>query len=385
MKSDVIRDTEDHISEEGLQKSATRLVGPGAVLVVMRSGILRHSVPVGVNAIPVALNQDMRAMIPDERIEPRYLARLIEGHQAELLRAWSKEGTTVESLESDLLGETEVPVPPRFQQCAIADFLDQETQTIDALVRAKERVLNLLAEKRQGLIIQAVTRGLNPNVPLRDSGLRWLGKIPKHWTTERLRFFLTVLEQGWSPQAEERVPENGAWGVLKLNSVNRGVFDRTKAKALPPGLTIQPNLEIRPLDFLVTRANTPELVGDVCFVTESAPRLILCDLIYRLRLKEKRINGAFLNYFLLSPTGRIQIAADARGSSNSMVKISQEHIKNWWIPVPPLTEQAAIVTHVLTETAKLDALRAATERTISLLKERRAALIAAAVTGQIEV
>lgn len=149
MKSDVIRDTEDHISEEGLQNSATRLVGAGAVLVVMRSGILRHSVPVAINAIPVALNQDMRAMIPDERIEPRYLVRLIEGHQAELVRAWSKEGTTVESLESDLLGETEIPVPPRWQQRNIADYLDRETARLDALIASKEKVLRLLAEKRR--------------------------------------------------------------------------------------------------------------------------------------------------------------------------------------------------------------------------------------------
>lgn len=110
---------------------------------------------------------------------------------------------------------------------------------------------------------------------------------------------------------------------------------------------------------------------------------MLCDLIYRLTLREEVIDGKFLGYFLTLPEGRGQIEADARGTSGSMVKISQDHIKDWWIPVPPPDEQAAIVAQVGRETGVLDELRGATERTIALLKERRAALIATAVTGRI--
>ena len=111
---------------------------------------------------------------------------------------------------------------------------------------------------------------------------------------------------------------------------------------------------------------------------------MLCDLIYRLTLREDTIDGRFLGYFLTLPEGRGQIEADARGTSGSMVKISQEHIKDWWIPLPPLDEQVAIVSQVGREAGALDKLRSATERTIALLKERRAALIAAAVTGKIQ-
>ncbi|HVZ32038.1 MAG TPA: restriction endonuclease subunit S, partial [Polyangiaceae bacterium] len=102
MKNGAVEDTEDHITPDGLDASATKLVDPGAVLLVVRSGILRHSIPVAINRVTVALNQDMRALIPHPSIEPRYLARLIEGHQQELLNTWSKLGSTVESLESDL-------------------------------------------------------------------------------------------------------------------------------------------------------------------------------------------------------------------------------------------------------------------------------------------
>jgi type I restriction enzyme S subunit len=126
-------------------------------------------------------------------------------------------------------------------------------------------------------------------------------------------------------------------------------------------------------------------VGDACFVDQTRPRLMLCDLIYRLTLREDTIDGRFLGYFLTLPEGRGQIEADARGTSGSMVKISQDHIKDWCIPVPPPDEQVAIVAQVGRETCALDEMRRATERTIGLLKERRFALIAAAVTGQLEV
>jgi type I restriction enzyme S subunit len=275
-----------------------------------------------------------------------------------------------------------MPLPPIDEQRAIVEYLDRETARLDGLVAAKERGLGLLAEKRRALITRAVTRGLDSSVPLRDSGIPWLGEIPAHWGTERLRWLIRTIEQGWSPEAENRGPNEDEWAVLKLNAVAHGQFNPSAAKALPVGLEARIDLEVHSGDFLITRANTPALVGDVCFVTEVPPRLMLCDLIYRLRLLDDRLDGQYLSHFFTSPMGREQIESDARGTSNSMVKISQEHIKNWWLPLPPIDEQRAIVAHIATETAKLDALRSATERTIALLKERRAALIAAAVTGR---
>lgn len=278
-----------------------------------------------------------------------------------------------------------LPVPPLSQQHAIAAYLDRETTRLGALVAAKEHVLGLLAEKRWALIARAVTRGLDPRGPVRDSGIPWLGKIPAHWRTARLRFLIGHLEQGWSPEAENREPSEDEWGVLKLNAVVRGRFDPSASKALPSHFPVRADLEVRSGDFLVTRSNTPAFVGDACFVSDTRPRLMLCDLIYRLSLIAERIDGRFLGHFLTLPEGRGQIETDARGTSNSMVKISQEHIKDWRVPVPPLDEQRAIVGRLDRETAKLDAMRSATERTIALLEERRAALIAAAVTGQIDV
>ena len=285
----------------------------------------------------------------------------------------------------DFVREYRVSVPPISSQLAIADYLDRETARLDRLVAEKERILRLLAEKRQSLITRAVTRGLDPDAPMRDSGIPWLGRIPVHWRTFRLRFLANHIEQGWSPSTENRRPSLAEWGVLKLNAVNQGRFDDAAAKAILPDMEPRTDLEIHAGDFLVTRSNTRLLVGDVCFVETTRPRLMLCDIIYRLRLHSDLIDGRFLAYFLMLPVGRCQIEVDARGTSASMVKISQEHIKDWRIPVPPVAEQHEILAQLAAETRTTDAARTATARTIALLEQRRSALISAAVTGQLDV
>lgn len=312
--------------------------------------------------------------------DPRWLGELLRSMNLnQYSQAAAQPGLAVE-----FISNLEVVVPPSQVQRAIAAYLDAETARIDALIAAKEKLLAILAEKRRAVITEAVTRGLDPNVAMRDSGIPWLGAIPAHWEEVRLRFLVDAIEQGWSPQADAREPADSEWGVLKLSAVNRGAFDPAAAKALPQELEPRTEYEVKEGDFLLTRANTPSLVGDACFVETTRPMLMLCDLIYRLRLRSDRIHGKYLAYFLTLRIGRSQIEADARGTSNSMVKISQEHIKSWRVPVPPVQEQLAIVEFLSKEVRALDRVERATLLTVRLLRERREAVIAAAVTGQLD-
>ncbi len=379
MKSHVIRDTEDHISERGLQDSATTLIEPGAVLIVVRSGILKHSIPVAINALPVALNQDMRAILPDERLDPRYLARLIEGHQAELLRSWSKEGATVESLESDLLGDTAIPVPPLPQQRAIADYLDRETARIDALVAAKERVLALLAEKRLALITRAVTRGLDPDVPLRDSGIPWLGEIPAHWETVALRFLVTITsgatpDTGNAEYWDGRIP----WVSpkdMKQHEIEDSQ-DHVSGLALSKSALhlIDPGAVLVVVRGMILAHSFPAAVNTKSVTINQDMKALRC---------KPPLNPFYLRDFFLGYEKHVVSLADS--SAHGTRKLETEMLGRLLVPLPPLVEQHEIVAYIASETAKLDNLSRATERTISLLKERRSALIAAAVTGQIDV
>jgi type I restriction enzyme S subunit len=154
-----------------------------------------------------------------------------------------------------------VAVPPLTTQRAIADYLDRERVRLDALVAAKERLLRLLAEKRRALITQAVTRGLDPRVPLHDSGIPWLSEVPAHWELQRLKFYLHRIEQRWSPQCDNTSADLNEWGVLKAGCVNAWDFDPSENKRLPDNVEPLINYEVRQGDVLMSRANTTALLG----------------------------------------------------------------------------------------------------------------------------
>lgn len=370
MKAGRIVDTEDHITSDGLANSATQMVPPNSVLIVMRSGILRHSIPVAINDVPVALNQDMRALVPDERLTPAFLARLIEGHQAELLQAWSKVGATVESLESDLVGDTLIPLPPRREQDAILTFLDRETARIDALTIAKQRVLDLLAEKRNAIIATAVICGLDPKVKLRNSGVPWLGEIPAHWETECARWLFRERDVRSETGDEELLTVSHLTGVTPRSEKNVNMFEAETNegyKLCEPG-----DLVINTLWAWMGAMGTAPVKGIVSpayNVYEPSPRLL----------------PAYVDLLARVPVFAQEVKRYSKGVWSSRLRLYPEGLFEVHLPVPPKEEQQAIVDHVERETIKLDAVRVATERTVALLKERRSALIAAAVTGQIEV
>ena len=328
---------------------------------------------------------ELLVMKPQPEINGKFLLYTLLNDGFISLVNSSTFGSKMPRADWDFIGGVNVPVPPSAEQRAIADFLDRETGRLDALMAAKEQWLELLAQKRRALITRAVTRGLNPKVPLQDSGMDWLGHVPKHWRVERLKFHLHKIEQGWSPQCENYPAEKEHWGVMKAGCVNGWEFNPNENKRLPDDLEPPLEYEIKSGDVLMSRANTTELLGSTALVRKVRPRLLLCDKLYRLDVDQTQMDKEYLVAFLRASAGRYQFERDATGASNSMQNIGQDSVRNVWVAVPPtLDEQRTIANYISTEASKLDALRAATERTLELLRERRAALIAAAVTGEIK-
>ncbi len=170
--------------------------------------------------------------------------------------------------------------PSPEEQQKIANFLDHETAKIDTLIEKQQQLIKLLKEKRQAVISHAVTKGLNPNAPMRDSGVEWLGKVPEHWEVTRIKYHTTLFEQGWSPQCDSRPAANDEYGVLKVGCVNHGVFKSAENKALPKELVPQIQYILKESDLLISRANTRELVGSAAVVNKDYSNLILCDKLY---------------------------------------------------------------------------------------------------------
>jgi type I restriction enzyme S subunit len=277
-----------------------------------------------------------------------------------------------------------VVVPPKAEQAAIAAFLDRETAKIDALIARQERLIAVLQEKRQALISHAVTKGLNPDAPMKESGVEWLGEVPENWQIGRFAYHLRQIETGWTPDSEQRLAQDDEWAVLKVGCVRNGQFFEDEHKALAPGVVVQPDLEVRPGDLLMSRANTLELVGSVGLIRKTRPHLTLSDKTFRLKLMPSML-PEYANYLLRSHAARSQIELQANGASQSMKNIGQDSIRRLVLPVPPVSEQTKIV-HWLDD--KACGLTEAIERVqgvVMALQERRTALISAAVTGKIDV
>jgi len=284
------------------------------------------------------------------------------------------------------LGSIRVPIPPKFEYGSIAIFLDHETAQIDALLAEQEKLIALLKEKRQAVISHAVTKGLDPSVPMKKSGVEWLGQVPEHWQIKRVKHLVLILEQGWSPQCEGfPVQSEEEWGVLKVGCVNGGVFRPQENKALPPELEPVPELGLTAGDVLISRANTRELVGGAAVILRDYPRLMLCDKLYRIRLLPDVCEPVFLALYLGSDRVRGQIELAATGASSSMLNIGQSTILELNLAVPPLDEQQQILKVVARQIGTIDVLVKEAQSAITLLQERRTALISAAVTGQIDV
>lgn len=355
MGSGVINDSIDHITPEAVRDSSTRLVDEGAVLVVVRSGILKHRIPVAIAGREVALNQDIKALVSRGEILPRYLRYFIEGMQEFLLVEWRKEGATVESLETEAMSVTHIPVPPHWEQSAIGAFLDRETTRIDALVIKQEELIELLREKHIALITNTVTKGLDPDVAMRDSGVEWLGEIPVHWSVQRLKT-ISQMQSGESITAHA-IEVTGPYPVFGGNGI-RGytanfTHDSNHILIGRQGAHCG-NVRVARGRFWASE--------HAVVVTPDVPNVVeWCSAL----LEAMNLN-------------RLSIAAAQPG-------LAVDRLREPRIPVPPVAEQLAIADFLGREASRINALIGRVNEAMDLLNEYRTALISAAVTGKIDV
>jgi type I restriction enzyme S subunit len=380
MKSERIVGAEESITEEGLSSSASILLPPGRVLMVVRSGILKHTIPVAINDTAVALNQDMKALTFDPtKCSNRFFFRWVQGHNEQLLLAWAKQGATVESIEHTYLADTVIPLPDVAEQTRIAEFLDRETAKIDGLVAEQRRLMELLKEKRQAVISHAVTRGLNPKAPLKPSGIEWLGDVPAHWDVRRVSSVSTKITNGYVGPTRDILTDNGIRYLQSLHIKNNQIrFDepyfvseewsnRHSKSILEAG------------DVLVVQTGD---IGQVTVVTEEFAGCN-CHALIIVAPVRSIIDGSWISWVLNSDYGLHSLLSIQTGALHPHLNCGE--VKDVAIPLPSLPEQRKIVSHILEEVHAFDTLTAEAQRAIDLLQERRTALISAAVTGQIDV
>lgn len=295
----------------------------------------------------------------------------------ELLRAMDLNQYSVSAaqpgLSVELISNIGVPYPPLSEQIRIALFLDRETAKIDTLIAEQEKLIVLVAEKRQAAICHAVTKGLNPNAPMKDSGVAWLGAVPAHWEIIRLGgLFREVNEPGNEslPMLSVSIHDGVSDKELDENDMDRKVSrsdDRSKYKAVAPG----------DLTYNMMRAWQGGF-GSVVVNGMVSPAYVVAR-------PKKDFLTSHVEYLLRTPSAVAEMKRHSRGITDFRLRLYWEEFKTIQVALPAKAEQYEIAKSIERETRKLDSLKAEAERAIPLLKERRSALIAAAVTGQIDV
>lgn len=306
----------------------------------------------------------------EERLYGPYLHRCLQAKPVRVQLELAANGVTRFGIPKSAIGSLMLPLPPVRQQRAIADYLDREMARIDVLVAAKEEVLALMAEKHWALVTHAVTRGLNPAAPFRDTGIPWLGQIPKHWNVERTRWLFQERDERSETGEEELLTVSHLTGVTPRSEKNVNMFEAESTEGYK--LCRKGDLVINTLWAWMGAMGVSPVDGI------SSPA-------YNVYTPNETLIAAYVDALVRMPVFAQEVTRYSKGVWSSRLRLYPEGFFEVWLPVPPLAEQHAIIAYISAETGRLDALRIATERTITLLKERRSALIASTVTGQLNI
>lgn len=308
-----------------------------------------------------------------------YLLRQLQSSEINHQFQLAATGVTRYGLPKSAIGESLIILPPLQEQQAISDFLDHETGKIDALVAKKKRLVELLREKRTALISAAVTKGLNPSVKFKPSGVEWLGEVPEHWGMGRLSFLTFKIGSGKTPLggAEAYVNE----GICFIRSQN--VYNEGLQLEDVVYISEETNSEmfwsrVFPGDILLNI--TGASLGRTCIVPELFPEANVNQHVCIIRVTNKKYRP-YLSWVMKSALVKFQI--DARQTGAAREGLTFDQISKIIFPFPPLSEQDIITNFLDRETTKIDTLIAKIEAAIKKLTEYRTALISAAVTGKI--
>ncbi|WAU72346.1 restriction endonuclease subunit S [Acinetobacter sp. TR11] len=287
---------------------------------------------------------------------------------------------TINQLTTGNLNSFEVPLPPLTERNQISNFLDYETRKIDHLIEKQQQLIELLKEKRQAVISHAVTKGLDPNVPMKDSGVEWLGEVPEHWDVIAISKVTQKITNGYVGPTRDILVEEGIPYVqathIKKGKVNfdNAYFVREKwsndhAKSI-----------LKKDDVLIVQTGAG--TGDVGLVSESEEGFN-CHALIILQPKKQQLSGSYLAYCLQSDYGYATLYSIRTGGMHPHLNCGEVQFVK--ISVPPLDEQVAISKFIEKNIQDFDQLIEKAKLAIQLMQERRTALISAAVTGKIDV
>ncbi|MFP3801163.1 restriction endonuclease subunit S [Paraburkholderia sp. SIMBA_027] len=366
---------------------AAGLLFEGDLLVTKSSGSALHIgkttiVDTEIAELHCCYSNFMQRIRTKRTLVPQLAWYLMNNQLARLQFDYLSNSTTgLANLNGTMIGQLLSTTPPVEEQFAIVTFLDCETTKIDTLIAKQEKLITLLQEKRQAVISHAVTKGLDPDVPIKPSGVEWLGDVPEHWGVSSLKRdidFITSGSRGW---AEHYADEGSIF--IRIGNLTRDHIDLNLTDLqyvdVPTGSEGE-RTRVRQDDILVS---ITAYLGSVAVVPVGLGEAFVSQHVALARPLKRKLLPRWIAYTVLSAVGQNHFAAQGYGGTK--IQLSLEDVRTIPMLTPTLMEQNAIVDYLDNEVNKIDTLITKAQQAIELQKEHRAALISAAVTGKIDV
>lgn len=371
-KTKTIYDTAKHITEEAVANSSMGISPKGSLMYSFKLSVG----DVSFCGTDMYTNEAIATFLPSDKYDLRYLyyaAPLF------IIKNANENIYGAKLLNQELIRNALILNPPYNEQVSVADYLDAKCAEIDALIAAKEKTNALLKERRQSIIYEAVTKGLNSDVPMKDSGIEWIGEIPESWAVGKLGYFIEVFNGDRSsnyPSGSD-IQESGV-PFLTSSNLEYDVLDMSSSKYISEekyesmsGLKMELNDIIYCLRGSVGKCSINKT--ETCGTVASSLMGIRC----------KKMEPEFLLFVLKSPVIETQNALFMNGTCAA--NLSAENVCGYLVPIPAKAEQTAIAEYLQDRCTEMDELISANEATIQKLKEYRQSIIYEAVTGKIEI
>jgi type I restriction enzyme S subunit len=356
-----------HIDEDMDENMSSTRVHPNDVLLNITGASIGRCTVVPAEFEAANVNQHVCIIRPNtNRLLPAFLNLVLQTPTIQNEIRFGENGSSREGLNFEQVGAFEIPLPPMPQQVACVKRTQSLVERVEGLIREKQGLVDLLAEKRRALIAHAVTRGLNPAAPLRDSGIEWLGAIPAHWQVSRIAWLLAERDERGRPDLP--LLEVSIHGGVRLREFSEDRIEQTAADPNSYKVAIQ---------------------GDICFnkmrmwqgAVGAVPQDGLVSPDYVVAKPTVDLDSGYFGRLFQTPACSAEAGRRSHGIVWDRLRLYWEEFRDIAVPVPPLAEQRKIVETTDRTAAEIDALRHATEATITLLEERRTSLIAETIVG----
>ena len=364
------------ITEDGLNSCATSLIPEGSIIFSKRA-------PVGLVAInknPLCTNQGCLSCVPKADVDAKYFYYVMSIYcdQFNLFAS----GTTFKEISTDAFANFKLPYPDYMTQKRISSFLDAKCAEIDALIAAKEKTNALLRERRQSIIYEAVTKGLDPNAPMKDSGVEWIGEIPQRWGIAPIKNYATI-RSGFTLGKRYDSEKCSEYSYLRVANV-QGYFTDLSDVAkimMPPEEAEQ--YKLHPGELLMTEGGDRDKLGRGSIWHGEIENCLHQNHVFALTTSEGLL-VEYLDYLTTSDVGRQYFDFSAKKTTN-LASTNSTTIMNFRIPIPPIEDQKEIVTQLNERIGEIDRIIKHNTIIISRLQEYRKSIIFEAVTGKVEV